>query len=341
MSLKNLNVIKTPKNLRLKLSNKKIQRLFKNFEKNFNIQEAFIVAVSGGPDSLALAFLTKIYSIQYNLKSRYFIVDHKLRKESTEEAKKVKKILNNFDIKAEILTWRGKKPSRNIQSLSRKKRYDLLFSKCKQLKISNLIVGHHLDDLFENFFIRMIRGSGLKGLVSLEKKTEFASINLIRPLLDFEKKDLRFISNYVFNFFVNDPSNVNTKFQRIKLRNIISEFKNNGLDKNKLFLTLKNLKRSNQALIFYTEQNKKQNSFLYKDNKEAVLNENFFIHPYEVVFRSLSDILKIIGDKYNFTRGKKIDLILDKINKNTLKKETLAGCVIKKVNHTVIITKEY
>ena len=61
MSLKNLNVIKTPKNLRLKLSNKKIQRLFKNFEKNFNIQEAFIVAVSGGPDSLALAFLTKIY----------------------------------------------------------------------------------------------------------------------------------------------------------------------------------------------------------------------------------------------------------------------------------------
>ena len=341
MSLKNLNVIKTPKNLRIKLSNKKIQRLFKNFEKNFNIQEAFIVAVSGGPDSLALAFLTKIYAIQYNLKSRYFIVDHKLRKESTEEAKKVKKILNNFDIKAEILTWRGKKPSRNIQSLSRKKRYDLLFSKCKQLNISNLIVGHHLDDLFENFFIRMIRGSGLKGLVSLEKKTEFASINLIRPLLDFEKKDLRFISNYVFNFFVNDPSNVNTKFQRIKLRNIISEFKNNGLDKNKLFLTLKNLKRSNQALIFYIEQNKKQNSFLYKDNKEAVLNENFFIHPYEVVFRSLSDILKIIGDKYNFTRGKKIDLILDKINKNTLKKETLAGCVIKKVNHTVIITKEY
>jgi tRNA(Ile)-lysidine synthase len=67
MSLKNLNAIKIPKNLKLKLSNKKIQRLFNNFEKNFNIQEAFIVAVSGGPDSLALAFLTKIYSIKYNL----------------------------------------------------------------------------------------------------------------------------------------------------------------------------------------------------------------------------------------------------------------------------------
>ncbi len=341
MSLKNLNAIKTPKNLRLKLSNKKIQKLLKVFEKNLNIKEAFVVAVSGGPDSLALAFLSKIYSIQHNLVCRYFIVDHKLREESTDEAKKVKKILNNFNINAEILTWRGKKPSKNIQSLSRKKRYDLLFSKCKQLKINNLIVGHHLDDLFENFFIRMIRGSGLKGLVSLEKNTKLASINIIRPLLDFEKKDLKFISSYVFNFFVNDPSNENNKFQRIKIRKIISEFNKNGLDKDKLFLTLKNLKKSNQALIYYIEQNKKQNSFLNKNNREAVLNKNFFSHPYEVVLRSLSDILKIIGDKYNFTRGKKIDFILDKIEKNTLRKETLAGCVIKRVNHTVIITKEY
>ena len=341
MSLKNLNAIKTPKNFLSKLLNKRIRELYKEFENNFDLNQKFAVAVSGGSDSLALAFLAKVFSIKYNLDCKFFIVDHKLRKASTIEAKKVQKILSNHGIKSEILSWNGKKPTSNIQSLARKKRYELLFSKCKSLRISNLVTGHHLDDLFENFFIRMIRGSGLKGLVSLEKKTKLASINLIRPLLDFEKKDLRFISNYVFNFFVNDPSNVNTKFQRIKLRNIISEFKNNGLDKNKLFLTLKNLKRSNQALIFYIEQNKKQNSFLYKDNNEAVLNENFFIHPYEVVFRSLSDILKIIGDKYNFTRGKKIDLILDKINKNTLKKETLAGCVIKKVNHTVIITKEY
>ena len=341
MSLKNLNAIKIHKNLKSKLSNKKIQKLFNSFEKDFKLQKSYIVAVSGGPDSLALAFLTKLYSIKYKLKCRYFIVDHKLRKESTSEAIKVKKILNIFNIKSEILTWYGKKPTNNIQSEDRKKRYDLLFSKCKKLKISNLVIGHHLDDLFENFFIRMSRGSGLRGLVSLEKNTNLASINLIRPLLDFEKKDLEFISKYVFNFFVNDPSNNNTKFQRIKIRNIISEFRNNGLDKNKLFLTLKNLKRSNQAIAFYIEQNKKLNSFLSKNNREIILNKNFFNHPYEVVFRSLSDFLKIIGNKYNFSRGKKIDLILEKIKKNTLKKETLAGCVIKRVNQTVIITKEY
>ena len=341
MSLKNLNAIKTPKNLILKLSNKRIKDLFKIFEKNFNIKEKFAVAVSGGPDSLALAFLTKVFSIKYNLNSKYFIVDHKLRKGSTNEAKKVKKILSDFSIEAELLTWNGKKPKSNIQSLARKKRYNLLFSKCKSFKISNLIIGHHLDDLFENFFIRMIRGSGLKGLTSLEKKTTIGSINLIRPLLDFEKKDLEFISNHVFNFFVNDPSNENIEFKRIKIRKIISEFKNSGLEKDKLFLTLKNLKNSNSALKFYTEKNKRLNSFLDKKNKKLLLNEIFFRQPYEVVFRSMSDSLNIIGEKYFPTRGKKIDHVLQKIYKDTLKKETLAGCIVKKVNQTVIITKEY
>ena len=116
MNLKNLNAIKIHRNLKLKLSNKKIQKLFKTFEKDFNIQKGFIVAVSGGPDSLALAFLTKLYSVKHKLKCRYFIIDHKLREESTSEAIKVKKILNTFNIKSEILTWYGKKPTKNIQS---------------------------------------------------------------------------------------------------------------------------------------------------------------------------------------------------------------------------------
>ena len=341
MSLKNLNANKTPKNLISKLSNKRVKNLFKIFEKDFKIEESFAVAVSGGPDSLALAFLTKIFSVKYNIKCKYLIVDHKLRRDSTFEAKKVKKILSSFGIKAELLTWRGKKPVSNIQSLARKKRYDLLFSRCKSLKISNLITGHHLDDLFENFFIRMIRGSGLKGLTSFQKKTTIDEINLIRPLLNFEKKNLEYISNHVFNFFVKDPSNENIDFKRIKIRKIINEFKISGLKKDKLFLTLKNLKTSNKAIKFYTEQNKRVNSFLDKKNKKLILNDIFFNQPYEVVFRSFSDSLKIIGERYFTARGKKIDNILKLIEENALKKETLAGCIVKKVNQTVIISKEY
>ena len=340
MSLKNLNVNKTLRILKLKLSNKKIFKLFNIFEKDFDVKKRFVVAVSGGPDSLALAFFTKLYSIKHKLNCKYFIVDHKLRKESTNEAKKVEKILKIIGIKSEILTWNGKKPTKNIQSLSRKKRYELLISKCNKLKITNLVTGHHSDDLFENFFIRMIRGSGLKGLTSFKKYKKFNSIHLIRPMLNFEKKDLEFVSNYVFGFFVKDPSNENINFQRIKVRKMIMQFKDNGFDKNKLFLTLRNLKKSDQAILFYVEKNKELNSFFNKKNKDLILNNDFFNHPYEVVFRSLSDLIKKIGKKDNFTRGKKIDYILDKIKKNSFKKETLGGCVLKKVNQSIIITKE-
>ena len=150
MSLKNLNANKIPKILKKKLSNKKIIRLYNAFEKDFNIKKNYAVAVSGGPDSMALAFLTKIYSLKNKVNCRYFIINHKLRKESTKEAHQVKKILNNFDIKSEILTWHGRKPIKNIQSSARKKRYELLFSKCKQLRINYLVIGHHSDDLLEN-----------------------------------------------------------------------------------------------------------------------------------------------------------------------------------------------
>ena len=108
MSLKNLSVNKIPKFFKNKLLNKKIKRLYELFEKNFNVKSDFVVAVSGGPDSLALAFLTKIYSIKFKLNCKYFIIDHKLRAESTHEAMKVKKVLNTFSIASEILTWKGK-----------------------------------------------------------------------------------------------------------------------------------------------------------------------------------------------------------------------------------------
>ena len=171
MSHKNLSVkIKIPKILKDKLNNKKVSQIYKKFEKSIDLKNNFIVAVSGGPDSLALAFLAKIYSIKNNLISKFYIVDHKLRLESTKEAKSVKKILSKYLIESEILTWKGKKPVKNIQSLARNKRLELLFKKADKIKINDILLGHHQDDLFENFFIRMLRGSGLKGLVSLNKK---------------------------------------------------------------------------------------------------------------------------------------------------------------------------
>ena len=180
MSPKNLSVTtKIPKLLKNKLNNNRINQIYKKFEKSLDINEDFAVGVSGGPDSLALAFLSKIYSIKNKLRSKFFIVDHKLRPESTKEAKTIKHLLKQSYIDSEILTWNGKKPSKNIQSSARIKRYELLFTRCNKLKIKNILLGHHQDDLLENFFIRLLRGSGLKGLISLDKQIKINSKYLI------------------------------------------------------------------------------------------------------------------------------------------------------------------
>ncbi len=342
MSLKNLSVkTKIPKLLKKKLDNKKITQIYNKFAKSLQINDRFAVAVSGGPDSLALAFLAKIYSIKKQLISKFYIVDHKLRPNSTNEAILVKQVLKQNLIQAEILTWTGKKPIQNIQSAARDKRYDLLFKKCNEFKIRNILLGHHQDDLLENFFIRILRGTGLKGLVSLDKKSKIGQINLLRPLLNQKKDDLEFISNYVFKFYVKDPSNEDEKYQRIRIRKLINELQKNGLDKKKFLKTIDNLKYSNDVVSFYVRKNLKKNSFYSSTKNRIVLNKDFFQQPDEVVFRALSESIKLIGNKFYSPRGKKLDRIINDIQNNRLYRVTLGGCIIEKVNQSVIILKEY
>ena len=342
MNLKNLSVKnKNPKLLINKLNNRKINQIYKEFEKSLPLKESFIVSVSGGPDSMALAFLAKIYSLKNEVKSKFFIIDHKLRSESSNEAKTVKQVLKRYLINAEILTWKGKKPLKNIQAIARKKRYDLLFAQCKKLKIKNILLGHHQDDLLENFFLRILRGSGLKGLVSLDKKSIDNHKNLLRPLLFQKKEDLIFIAKNIFNFYIQDPSNIDEKYQRIKIRKLLKELEKNGLGKKKFLKTIKYLKNSNKVVNFYVNENLKKNTFLNNKKESLILNKQFFQQPYEVIFRALSECLRLIGKKYYSARGRKLDKIIRDIENNTYLKVTLGGCIIRKVNQTVIISKEH
>jgi tRNA(Ile)-lysidine synthase len=304
------------------------------------IKKNFIVAVSGGPDSLALSFLAKIYSIKNSVDIKYFIVDHKLRNDSTLEARTVQKKLRNFSIKLNILTWKGKKPRKNIQSIAREKRYKLLTYEAKKYGIQNILLGHQLDDLFENFFIRILRGSGLKGLISLDKEIHKNQINLIRPLIQINKKDLIYISNYIFGSYIKDPSNEDDNFKRVKVRNFLRQLNLEGFDRKKFFLTIKNLKFANENIEFYTKKNLKDNITILSQKNNIVLKEKFFSQSNEVIFRSLSEVIKIVGKRYYAVRGKKIDKVINLIKTKTFFKVTLGGCIIKKVNETVILSKE-
>jgi len=339
MKKKSLTAKKKIHNSILKnLTNQRILKIYKEFKNSLNINNNFAVAVSGGPDSLSLTFLAKCFSLINQLDVKFYIVDHKLRKNSSSEAKLVSLTLKKFDINCKILTWHGNKPLTNIQALARNKRYSLLTN-----KINYLLLGHHIDDLYENFLIRLLRGSGLKGLTSFGKTSEYKKngIKILRPLINLEKKELIYLSNKVFNFFVKDPSNLNENFKRIRIRNLMENLKKEGLDKKKLKLTIRNLKDSNQSINFYVKKNIDQNTKFFNKKNAFILNNFFFDQSHEVIFRSLSFLMKLISGKHYVARGKSVNDLIEKIKLNKIStKVTLGGCFVEKINETVLISRE-
>ena len=230
------------------LKDKLINSIYKQFEKNLVPENGYIVAVSGGPDSLALAYFAKCFSQLKKVNFYYYLVDHRLRKESSKEAKKTLDLLKKINVKCKVLIWQGKKPKSNIQSIARFNRYSLLIKECKKKNLNNILLGHQNDDLNENFLIRMMRGSGLKGLVSMDEISENNNIKFLRPLLSIEKNKLKMVSLKVFKSFIEDPSNINENFKRIRVRNLIKNLEKEGFDKKKFNLTINNLKSANKAL---------------------------------------------------------------------------------------------
>jgi len=343
MNQKNLSVRnKTHKKILSNLNNKKISKTFKEFSNSLNIEENLAVAVSGGPDSLALAFLAKCYSLKNKIKVKYFIVDHKLRKESSLEAKTIKDMLKKIDIDCKILPWNGKKPSKNIQAIARDKRYSLLVKECKKNDIRYLLLGHHVNDLLENFLIRLVRGSGLNGLISFNKNTKYKDqkLAILRPLLDIEKKDLIYVTKNIFNFFIKDPSNINKEFKRTRIRNLLQSLEKEGLDKKKLILTINNLKDSDRSIKFYLDKNLNENAIFLKKKNIYILNQNFFDQSHEIIFRSLTKIIQRLGKKNYPVRGKSLNELIKEINAKSFSKVTLGGCFIDRINETILISKE-
>ena len=348
MQKKNLSVKKKIHNFYFKkLEDPRIKKIYLNFKKKiFNhTPNSFCVAVSGGSDSMALSFLAKCYSIENNKKVYFYIVDHKLRKNSTSEALFVQKKLKSFQILSKILTIKKENISKNIQSFARDNRYKLIIKQSLIKKNDMILTAHHSDDLIENFFIRLLRGSGLKGLISFSKIKSKLKLNhkvfILRPLIDIPKKDLLYLSKNTFNYNVKDPSNLDDKFLRVKVRKLISNLEKEGLTFNKFKLSLNNLNKSNNAIEYYVQKNINNNSKYLKLAKKVILKDEFLKQPDEIVFRSLSEVIQKVGKKDTFARGAKVENLIKQLrSKNNYSKKTLSGCIIQKLENSVIISQE-
>ena len=286
----------------------KIQELNFNFKKKIKETiglKPFLVAVSGGPDSLALAALSKEYEKENNVKTYYVLIDHRLRKESKLEAKLVKKLLKKKKISLTILVNK-EKIDKNIQSNARDARYKLLLDYCISKKIKFILTGHHRDDQIETFLIRLSRGSGIQGLSSMNKVTKLKNnIKLFRPLLNEKKIDLVIFAKFFFGRVFKDPSNQNQKYLRTKIRRLLKQFDKSGIEKDKIINSINHLASTRDTLNNYISKTLK-NCTLKKKNKVYVDYEKLLLESKEIQLKVISSQIKAISSNYYPPRAKKV-----------------------------------
>ena len=244
-----------------------IYSIFKSSLKKLK-KKAFIVAVSGGPDSLALAALSKKLQYEKKIKVFYALVDHSIRKDSAKEAILVKKLLKKKKITLTVLKNK-KKITKNIQGIAREVRYKLLVEFCKIKKVDYILTAHHSDDQIETFLIRLSRGSGVQGLSSMKSYTKLTNkIFLIRPLLDVKKDDLIRIAKHTFGKVFKDPSNKDIKYLRTRMRYLKNILEKSGIRHDQIIKSIKNLSSTSDTINNYISK-------IYKKNVKKKKKYNF------------------------------------------------------------------
>jgi len=192
------------------------------------------VAVSGGPDSMALAFCAKGWADAEGKKISAFIVDHALRPESAAEAENTTKTLSAFGISSEILRWDHAATVARLHESARKARYRLLTDACKRRGITELLFAHHRDDQAETILMRLAKGTGTDGLAGMAAEKRIMDLRILRPFLTIARERLAATCVATHLPFVTDPSNEAQKFARGRLRRVMPLLESEGLSVERL-----------------------------------------------------------------------------------------------------------
>jgi tRNA(Ile)-lysidine synthase len=180
------------------------------------------IAVSGGPDSLALLLLA---AAARPGRVQAATVDHGLRSASGSEAQMVAAICDRLSVPHSILKadW-ADAPHANVQAEARAMRYRILGSWAKDRELESIATGHHADDQVETVMMRLARGAGVAGLGGIRPKRELREgIALVRPLLDWRKAELQSLVAEAGLAAVDDPSNRNPSFDRSRIRQALKD----------------------------------------------------------------------------------------------------------------------
>jgi len=213
-------------------------------------EPALVLAVSGGPDSVALMWLAARWQRGLTRGPRLHVVtvDHGLRPEAAREARAVKRLATELGLTHRTLRWRGAKPKTGLPAAAREARYRLLAEAARKAGATHVLTAHTRDDQAETLLMRLLRGSGLAGLSAMARLTERDGIVLARPLLDVPKAQLVATLRRAKIDFADDPTNRDTAFTRPRLRALLPQLAAEGGDARNLARLAARLARANAAV---------------------------------------------------------------------------------------------
>jgi len=228
----------------------------KNLFSDLESSPGLLLAVSGGPDSTALLFLAAQWAKSLKQKPKLVAatIDHGLRKESKREAADVAKLAGKLGVPHRILNWTGKKPKSGIQQSARQARYGLLTEAARRAGAAHIVTAHTLDDQAETVLMRMARGSGIGGLAGMARRSRLDGLVLVRPFLDVPKARLVATLKAARISYAEDPSNLDPKYTRARLRPLMAALVGEGLDARRLAVLAARLRRADAALEAETER---------------------------------------------------------------------------------------
>jgi tRNA(Ile)-lysidine synthase len=190
----------------------------------FERAPSIAVAVSGGSDSLGLGLLLAEWVRQRDGRLSVLAVDHGLRPEAAAECARVAEIFAAIpSCSTHILHWYGEKPAHGLQAAARVARYALLADWCRAHGVLHLAVGHTADDQAETVAMRQSHGSGAHGLAGMAALRPESGVRLLRPLLPVPRAAIRDWLRACGQSWLDDPSNELTKFERVRVRQGLTE----------------------------------------------------------------------------------------------------------------------
>ena len=288
------------------------------------------VGVSGGVDSLALCLLAHTWGEQNDVKLTALTVDHGLRKESAREAAQVKSWLTERGIPHVTLVLDQPFPRYGIQAFARKWRFQLLGDWCRINLVDVVMLAHTIEDQMETICMRILADSGPEGLSGMRRNTVVGGLRILRPLLKISKGRLVATCRTLNQDWVVDPSNQDTTYSRVKIRQLMPYIEKTGLESNKMIRLASAMEKLRNAFDNFSASFIKNNGGILKTGIAWINVSSFEKMPNKFKELLLLRLLVTIGGASWPSSKKKINRLMDSLKKEKVTRSTLGGCVIDK-----------